>query len=412
MSNNLTPHQMVAYNAIIDFLAGPDQVLVIEGYAGTGKTHIMQAVVKTWSQMQNALQLINPHYVFRDITFTATTHKACEQLQKATGWDVQTIFQATGQKLAKAPGQKARMVDKKDFYQIDGGIVVVDEASNLDDYMVDTCFRRTINTKIIFLGDPAQTVPVGYVRAPVFDRGYPTVALTEVVRNHGQILELSSAFRMAVSSGQVPQGFVPNGQDVIWKPRMEFEQMMLNDFGAKDWSDGDSKYLSWTNESAVFYNRNLLNHLHGSPDFKPGDYVTVNSYVTPVDPNGRIYSANSTAFINTVNPGQSYGKKGKFYKLDGFRQTWFMPDDFKDQAKAMKEALHQGDGRAAREIDSWIDLRAVYAQTVNKAQGSTYKRVYLDLDDLKGAPTIQMCRLGYVGVSRASEQVILTGDLV
>jgi ATP-dependent exoDNAse (exonuclease V) alpha subunit len=58
-------------------------------------------------------------------------------------------------------------------------------------------------------------------------------------------------------------------------------------------------------------------------------------------------------------------------------------------------------------------LRAAYAQTINKSQGSTYDRVFIDLDDLARCSSgDQLARMLYVGFSRARHQVFLTGDLV
>jgi ATP-dependent exoDNAse (exonuclease V) alpha subunit len=68
--------------------------------------------------------------------------------------------------------------------------------------------------------------------------------------------------------------------------------------------------------------------------------------------------------------------------------------------------LHQID-------QSWIDLRAAYAQTINKSQGSTYDKVFIDLDNVSRCHVgDQIARMMYVGVSRARSQVIFTGDLV
>jgi ATP-dependent exoDNAse (exonuclease V) alpha subunit len=65
------------------------------------------------------------------------------------------------------------------------------------------------------------------------------------------------------------------------------------------------------------------------------------------------------------------------------------------------------------QVENWIDLRAAYAQTVNKSQGSTYDRVFIDLDDIRRCNSgDQIARMLYVAVSRAREQVFLTGDLV
>jgi exodeoxyribonuclease V len=58
-----------------------------------------------------------------------------------------------------------------------------------------------------------------------------------------------------------------------------------------------------------------------------------------------------------------------------------------------------------------VDLRAVFAQTVNKSQGSTYDKVFFDLDDLKKCHNGNtLARLLYVGTSRARHQCFFVGD--
>ena len=54
----------------------------------------------------------------------------------------------------------------------------------------------------------------------------------------------------------------------------------------------------------------------------------------------------------------------------------------------------------------------MFASTVNKAQGSTYDTVYLDLNDIgKCQDRDQVNRMLYVGVSRAKHKVVFTGDI-
>jgi ATP-dependent exoDNAse (exonuclease V) alpha subunit len=61
----------------------------------------------------------------------------------------------------------------------------------------------------------------------------------------------------------------------------------------------------------------------------------------------------------------------------------------------------------------WIDLRSVYACTVNKSQGSTYDEVFIDLDDIKKCwrNQNQLARLLYVGASRPRNKIVLTGNM-
>jgi ATP-dependent exoDNAse (exonuclease V) alpha subunit len=91
---------------------------------------------------------------------------------------------------------------------------------------------------------------------------------------------------------------------------------------------------------------------------------------------------------------------------------FFFPKSLEAKNARLKEAKAMEDFHIVARIDSsWIDLRAAYAQTINKSQGSTYDRVYIDLDDLRRCNSgDQIARMLYVGVSRARLQVFMTGD--
>jgi ATP-dependent exoDNAse (exonuclease V) alpha subunit len=93
----------------------------------------------------------------------------------------------------------------------------------------------------------------------------------------------------------------------------------------------------------------------------------------------------------------------------------FMPHKREDRAARIKLARADGSKRSMDIIEEigrhWIDLRAAYAQTINKSQGSTYDQVFIDLDDVsKCRNPNQLARMLYVAVSRARTRVYFTGD--
>jgi ATP-dependent exoDNAse (exonuclease V) alpha subunit len=62
--------------------------------------------------------------------------------------------------------------------------------------------------------------------------------------------------------------------------------------------------------------------------------------------------------------------------------------------------------------ETWFDLRALYASTINKAQGSTYDTVFLNLNDIgENWDANAVARLMYVGITRAAKQVVCYGQL-
>ena len=57
-------------------------------------------------------------------------------------------------------------------------------------------------------------------------------------------------------------------------------------------------------------------------------------------------------------------------------------------------------------------MRPIYASTVHKSQGSTYREVFVDLNNItKNNNWREVARLVYVAITRASENVHLYGEL-
>lgn len=411
----LTNDQQKAFDTILSFLCDPNQTFfVLEGFAGTGKTFLMNEVVNEWQRIQETVRLLNPNHRIYDVVFTATTNKAAEELAKSTGSRTSTIFSALGLALVKE-GTKNVIKERTAYNKIANSVIVIDESSYLDKETIDKLQKRTQNCKFIFLGDPAQLVPVGYSKAPVFDLGYPTAQMREVKRNGGKILELSALFRDSVFSDKFPH-FVPDGNEILWVPRDKFGDMIDVEFERPDWKYSDSKILAWQNYTAIEYGKYVKGLRSGTPAIQVGDYMSVNSYI--YHPLKRVsLKTDEVVLIQDIsNEHMVLGVIGKTVRIKDC--DWFCPTDPKDKKKAQLAAAKRmsinyvSGSRDIKIVEYWIDLRELTSQTVNKSQGSTYKKVFIDLDDLaKCHSSNQLARMLYVATSRASEQVIFTGDI-
>jgi hypothetical protein len=149
----------------------------------------------------------------------------------------------------------------------------------------------------------------------------------------------------------------------------------------------------------------------GDPNFQPGDYAVCNKFVTLG--NGKSFKTDQLVQITAISADvQEHGVVGNDYTLDG-NITVFSPKSLADKNAFIKKAKAADQYHLVELADNqWIDLRAAYACTINKAQGSTFERVFIDLDDIKRCNSgDQIARMLYVGVSRAKQQVFLTGDI-
>jgi hypothetical protein len=412
-SFTLTADQQNASNALCAFLCNPDQkYFVLKGYSGTGKsTLVKQFITKDLPRILQTIHLLAPSAPEYSLELTATTNKAAENLEHLTGYPVQTIHSLLSLVPRKdySTGKTFLTVKNNSVDPLWKSILIVDEASYIDWQLLKLIERQTKECKVIFIGDPAQLTPVMSTDTPAFNKGYPEAELIEVVRNQGKILELATGFRHAVTSGTFT-GFTPDGNEVVHVSQNDFEFMISQEFSRKDWNCWDSRVLTWTNERAIQYNNFVMEVVSGSPDFKVDDYAIVNSFVPGSGSNS--LATGASVVISSIEPYESYDVPGNLYGLHGVKTKYFMPLNLKDKDKTIKKFVANNDIQTAQAIDkSWIDLRGAYASTINKAQGSTYSKVFIDVADIaKCRSGDQIARMMYVATSRAKHQVILTGD--
>jgi hypothetical protein len=397
------------------------RAMIISGYAGTGKSTLVKHLLDNTHLYAKTIQLLNPSYSSPRVVLTATTNKAAQALWEATGRAVFTIHSTLGLRVntdyrtnttSLSRSKRSHFLDKE---IPPDALIVIDEASFVDSALLKEIFQLLPTQKIVFIGDPAQLTPVKSSGIPpVFKCGFPTVKLTKVVRQMegNPIIELASNFRNTVETGQFFQ-FKPDNVHIKVLSKEDFNQEILNDFNQPDWNPSTSRVLSWTNKTAIHYGALVTEYLTGSYSIKVGDRLNVNSAVM----NGKFrLKTDEIVEVLKVVPDSERGVDGDWVWVadsGGNNSSVFVPHNHTHR-KALEKVLREaGDFDAIRDIDeTWADLRPIYSSTINKAQGSTYDRVFIDLNDIsKCTSGDQLARLMYVAVSRARYQVFLTGDL-
>ena len=410
----LTDDQENALDAFVNFLMDPfEPVFVLKGYAGCGKSTLVRVLLNRLPKYIKTARLINPRFPDYTVQLTATTNKAAEALAQITNEHVLTIHSFLGLRVrtnlqTNVTTLVATQQDKKINY-----ILVVDEASYVDANLLSLISQSIEDCKIVFIGDPAQLTPVKSSSTPVFEANFTGAELTKVVRQAAgnPIIDLSTKFRETVTTGEF-FSFKPDGQHVVYLDRNAFNQQIVAEFTRPDWRFQDSKILAWTNSCVIDYNRYVRGFVKGQPQLEVGDYAVNNSYVTT----GRGIGIKTDQMVQITgfdSPELIHDVHGCMVELDG-RFKMFFPSDLTNWKEGVKKARASGNWTAVDEMENqWVDLRAAYACTINKAQGSTFDRVYVDLDDVRRCNSgDQIARMLYVGVSRARHQVILTGDLI
>jgi hypothetical protein len=409
----LTTDQKKAMEDFQAFLLDPTEtVFVLSGYSGCGKSTLIRQLLDEFPGFMKIVKLVNPSVTDYQPVLTATTNKAAENLSQITGYVAGTIHSAIGLRIeTNFKTSVTTLVEKKGAPMIEDSLLFIDEASFIDGHLLDLIFKKTVRSKIVFIGDPAQLTPVKSSGTPVFTGIFKGAHLSQVVRQAelNPIVDLSTQFRHTVNTGVWPN-FTPDGHHIQHMDRGAFMQKITEEFTRPNWKYADSKILAWTNKCVIKYNEFVRNQVKGDPHFQVDDYAVCNSFVTV----GRSsIKTDQLVQITHIEPdGTRLDVAGNWMTLDRVHHV-FQPKSLAEKNAAIRLARKENRLQDVIEMETqWTDLRGAYSCTVNKAQGSTFDSVFIDLSDISGCSNGEtMARMLYVAVSRARNHVYLTGDL-
>ena len=400
----LNQEQQKALDDFLTFLVNPDEeVFILEGPAGTGKSFLVQHILDAIPAQTRSLKLINPNYTGYHIAVTATTNKAVDALRSFVE-DVCTIHSFLGLRVdTNIKDGSTSLVEKRGLQVIEKALIFIDEASFIDSHLLNLIFKKTKDCKYVFIGDPYQLAPVKYNHCPAFNVPGMRAILTEIVRNKGnQIEQVSKLLKQAVITGELEK-FVPDNKAMYLLSEEEFLEEIKKEFTKPDWDESKAKIITWTNKASIHYGQYVTSLFNGSPHFVKGNYATVNKFISREGVN---YSTDQTVLISDINPHVLYGIPGHMVEINQCN-LFFLPDDWKEANKKIKQLRNEelyGDLTFIER--NWIDLRPAPSCTINKSQGSTYDKVFIDYDDvIRCRQRDQLYRLLYVAVSRAKTHV-------
>ena len=189
----LNAQQKEVIKQINDFINNKDEfAMTISGWAGTGKTTLMEIVNKRY-------------WMNHTVHFAATTHKAAGVLKEKVGKKVFTVNSLFGIMIETDMEGETYDVSKKARKLADdkvkpNSIIIIDEASmlSIQNYIDVILKAKERKCKIIFIGDSAQLSPVNEDDISVVFRNtdHRIVELTQVMRtDDNAILNESTAVR-------------------------------------------------------------------------------------------------------------------------------------------------------------------------------------------------------------------------
>jgi hypothetical protein len=342
----LSHSQKEAILALDHFLNGEARCFVLQGYAGTGKTFLVQSLAeyaekKDW-----------------DVALMAPTGRAAEVLMQRTGFEASTIHKAIYNSDLLSDIEHNEEGDSYRWYfesvvlsgKHNKTVLIVDESSMVSDSYSSSEFLhfgsgfllrdlikfslvRTQSpssiTKLIFIGDPAQLPPVSQKKdddglPPALDLDYlckkyrplvPSMAeLTDVVRHKGGIVDNATWIRSRLTTGTFGVFKIDCNKKDVWNlPGADLAKTFLKRFDIDKLSR--VIVIVYSNKQAQLLNRSIREKRFkvSNPPIKVDDALLVNA-------NNSLYGLTNGSFCRVLEVGDQtvktllvgrYDKKAK-----------------------------------------------------------------------------------------------------
>jgi len=433
------------------FSRNSDSLFLLKGYAGTGKSSLVGAVVKTLNELKQKSVLLAP------------TGRAAKVFSAYSGQNAYTIHK-------KIYRQKEFSNNPTGFVLADNmhkhTLFIADEASMISNDGLDSSFfgsGRLLDDliryvysgegcRLVLLGDSAQLPPVLQPESPALDlsvlQGYGlevhNMTLTEVVRQAktSGILTNATLLRNRMGTDQTsdfPKLSAKTGSDV----QIICGEDLLETIQDTYQRDGleETIVITRSNKGANGFNNAIRNRiLYREDELTAGDMLMVvkNNYHWAKDEESMDFIANGD-LMEVVRVKRSQ-------ELYGFRfcdiTARFLDYNVEMDLKILLETLHTDTPVLPKELSdklfyailedyadipnmrdkmkqmkvnpfyNVVQVKYAYAVTCHKAQGGQWKNVFLDLSYIpRDRLGLDFYRWLYTAFTRATEHIFLINPI-
>ena len=286
-SIELSEKQLEAIRAINE-----NNVCIITGGPGTGKTTIIKTIIDIFKHNEMKPVLCAP------------TGRAAKKMSEATENEASTLHRLL--EIGKISDENQGISTDISVAPIDGDIVIVDEMSMVDIFLMNyLCKALYKGTKLVLVGDIDQLPSVG-----------PGNVLKDIIESEKiTTIRLNKIFRQAAKSKIIVNAHrVNEGEGFITKEEIED----LNNTEANAEFLNDFFYIDESSKEKILYN---VLSLSGERLKNYGDYDFFKSIqiITPTKKGDLGTKELNKLLQNTVNPEQE-GKKEKKFGDSFFRE--------------------------------------------------------------------------------------------
>lgn len=415
MEVTLTTDQENAKNLIQEwFLHTKDNVFVLAGYAGTGKTFLIDYVVKETLHLR----------VGKEAVFVSPTGKAAANLVKK-GTEAGTIhgliyFREGEEYDVNEDGEIVQLQDLKfcKREKIDESIrlIIVDEASMVNETMLQDLL--SFDVKCLFCGDSAQLPPVNGT-CPLLEN--PHYTMTEIVRQakDNPIIQVAT---MAREGKHIPYGNYGDKVCVVGKNALSKKQRQRLFLQADQIICGRNITRTALNEEIRSYKgiaQNQVLPLDGEKLI-----CTLNDWEKPLDKDERFFLVNGVIGIASAVQESLDGLATMDFQPDFLEESVHVPFDtsiftdgdyktgYGDRAITLANGIvvHESNFAMLHKFRSVADepvarFEFAYAITCHKAQGSEFD--FVIVFDEAWAFGEEKNRWLYTAITRAKEKLLI-----
>lgn len=446
LKQSLFLQQVAAYVTNFD----RDELFILRGFAGTGKTTITSALVKSLPGINMKSVLLAP------------TGRAAKVMAQYTGQEALTIHKKIYFSKKDGSGVSFKLAPNKHKHTL----FIVDEASMIADSgydsrmyahgsLLDDLMHYVYsgqNCKILFLGDNAQLPPVGLDQSPAlepglmqrqYDKKVQHIELNEVMRQEeGSGILANATFIRELIADDFPEGFRFNldGYHDIVRLTDGYDIQDAIHTAYSQYGVDETAFIVRSNKRANLYNQQIRGRILDKDSvLASGDLLMVvkNNYFWLKDNENASFIANG----DIVEVLEIFG----FMDLYGFRfarvkvrmvdypdmrpfETVLLLDTLESQSPSLssEEANklyeevsldYQDETNKYRRLQkvkeneffNALQVKFSYAITCHKAQGGQWETVFVEQPYLPDGPDLDYLRWLYTAVTRAKGRLYLIG---
>lgn len=448
-----TAEQLVFCREMASFLSQrlDDQCFILRGYAGTGKTTSVAALVKALPMFGLKAALLAP------------TGRAAKVMSNYTGRKALTIHKRIYRKRSAVSTdmsfQIAPNLAEYTLFIIDEASMIADEwntqtgSSFLKDLMEFVYNGK--NCAAVFVGDTAQLPPVGSIDSPALNREYmmgnfalevKAVELQEVVRQEKEsgILANATMLRKLINEEQenadsveLPQFITKNYKDIFRMTGVKLVEGL--EYAYHKFGIENSLMVCRSNKSANVYNQQIRARLlYREEELTGGDQIMVvrNNYFWLPDNESAAFIANGdmAKVVRVRGEEERYGFRFSEVLLEFMdfpdagqitckvmldTLTAETPNLSYEQSNKLFEGLNEDYEHIANKRERFkaikedpyynaLQIKFAYAVTCHKAQGGQWDAVFVDQGYLtEDMIDLDFLRWLYTGVTRAKRELFL-----